>query len=97
MAYRPDQSSSGRRNARHEDRRGAFIQSQFGGAFMQHERIVGVGLLTSPDLALLGAAFDRLWPVEEAPCFSRLLRAIDTADEHLANQHNAPDRCAVRG
>ena len=44
------------------------------------ERIVAVGLLTSRDLKLLGPTFDRVWPVEEAPHFNELLRAIDEAD-----------------
>jgi hypothetical protein len=52
------------------------------GAFMQ-ERIVAVGLLTKQDLSLLGPTFDRVWPVEEAPSFNELLRAIDDADRKL--------------
>jgi hypothetical protein len=50
---------------------------------MPRERIVAVGLLTERDLRLLGARFDRLWPVEDAPEFAELLRAIDAADEEL--------------
>ena len=52
------------------------------------ERIVAVGLLTQRDLGLLGPTFDRIWPVEEAPSFSELLRAIDEADAEL--QHARP-------
>jgi hypothetical protein len=48
-----------------------------------HERIVAVGLLTQRDLNALGPTFDRIWPVEEAPSFSELLRAIDEADSAL--------------
>lgn len=48
-----------------------------------HERIVAVGLLTGRDLGLLGPTFDRAWPVEEAPSFNELLRAIDEADRKL--------------
>lgn len=48
-----------------------------------HERIVAVGLLTGHDLSLLGPTFDRAWPVEEAPAFNELLRAIDAADRKL--------------
>jgi hypothetical protein len=47
---------------------------------MRHDRIVAVGLLTQRDLDLLGPTFERLWPVEDAPNFSDLLRAIDEAD-----------------
>jgi hypothetical protein len=47
------------------------------------ERIVAVGLLTQRDLNLLGPTFQRVWPVEEAPSFHELLRAIDQADRQL--------------
>ncbi|MGN6588867.1 MAG: hypothetical protein ACTHKE_01060 [Sphingomicrobium sp.] len=47
------------------------------------ERIVAVGLLTKRDLTLLGPTFDRAGPVEDAPAFSELLRAIDEADRQL--------------
>ena len=47
------------------------------------ERIVAVGLLTRHDLGLLGPTFDRAWPVEEAPSFNELLKAIDEADQQL--------------
>lgn len=51
------------------------------------DRIVAVGLLTRRDLTLLGPTFDRIWPVEEAPHFSQLLRAIDEADRKLEQGH----------
>ena len=47
------------------------------------ERIVAVGLLTQQELNLLGPTFNRIWPVEEAPAFNELLRAIDHADREL--------------
>ena len=47
------------------------------------ERIVAVGLLTKRDLSLLGPTFDRVWPIEETPTFTELLRAIDEADRDL--------------
>ena len=47
------------------------------------ERIVAVGLLTQREVEMLGARFDRLWPVDETPCFPRLLEAIDEADRAL--------------
>ena len=47
------------------------------------ERVVAVGLLTTHDLGLLGPTFDRAWPVEEAPSFNELLKAIDEADRRL--------------
>lgn len=50
---------------------------------MEHERIIAIGLLTRRDLDLLGPEFLRAWPVEHAPEFGELLRAIDRADEEL--------------
>jgi hypothetical protein len=48
------------------------------------ERIVAVGLLTQREVDLLGPTFQRLWPVENVPCFPDLLRAIDEADRELS-------------
>ena len=47
---------------------------------MVHNRIIAVGLLTQRDVDVLGANFRHLWPLEEAPCFTQLLAAIDEAD-----------------
>jgi len=57
-----------------------------------HDRIVAVGLLTRRDLDLLGPTFDRIWPVEEAPGFTELLRAIDEADRKLKEQEQHQPR-----
>ena len=54
------------------------------------DRIVAVGLLTRHDLNILGPTFDRVWPVEDAPSFSELLRAIDEADQQLSVDHRIP-------
>lgn len=54
------------------------------------ERIVAVGLLTGRDLVMLGPAFDRIWPVEEAPHFHQLLQAIDEADRKLGTKSHDP-------
>ena len=56
------------------------------------ERIVAIGLLTTRDLQLLGPAFDRVWPVEEAPAFNELLRAIDDADRKLTQEQPSQRR-----
>ena len=50
------------------------------------ERIVAVGLLTQRDLNLLGPTFERAWPIEEAPSFDELLRAIDEAEQQSRGQ-----------
>jgi hypothetical protein len=54
---------------------------------LPRESIVAVGLLTKRDASLLGPAFARLWPVEQAPCFSGLLQAIDAADRELGHRN----------
>ena len=54
------------------------------------DRIVAVGLLTRRDLDLLGPTFERAWPVEDAPAFNELLRAIDEADRELQESVNRP-------
>lgn len=59
---------------------------------MPQERIVAVGLLTRRDLNILGPTFDRVWPVEEAPSFSELLRAIDEADRRLMKSSEGSER-----
>jgi hypothetical protein len=45
---------------------------------------MSVGLLTQKDVRLLGPSFRRLWLVEDAPCFSQLIQAIDEADRDLS-------------
>lgn len=57
---------------------------------MDQERIVAVALLTRRDLGLLGPTFSRAWPVEEAPDFHELLRAIDQADDQLRAKAKSP-------
>ena len=54
------------------------------------ERIVAIALLTESDLSLLGPTFDRIWPVDEAPEFQALIRAIDEADRKLRQEERAP-------
>lgn len=56
---------------------------------MAQERIVAVGLLTQREVELLGHGFSRLWPVDETPCFTDLLQAIDSADRELEEVHKS--------
>lgn len=44
------------------------------------------------DVERLGENFNRLWPVDETPCFSDLLRAIDEADRELWRSRDAARR-----
>ncbi|MDQ3077523.1 MAG: hypothetical protein M3Q83_01620 [Pseudomonadota bacterium] len=55
---------------------------------MIKDKIVAVGLLTQRDVDTLGDTFERLWPVDQSPCFTGLLQAIDDADREL---RRAPD------
>lgn len=47
------------------------------------QRIVAVGLLTQHNVDTLGDGLSQSWPVELAPSFNELLRAIDDVDERL--------------
>jgi len=60
-------------------------------ATMADARIIAVGLLTQRDVDLLGPTFERLWPVEETPCFSQLLAAIDNADRDRKRDRNVAE------
>ena len=50
---------------------------------MAQERIIAIGLLTQREIDLLGYGFSRLWPVDDTPCFTELVQAIDEADREL--------------
>ena len=63
---------------------------------MHGERVVAVGLLTQRNLDQLGNSLERLWPVDEAPCFGALLQAIDEADRQVWRDRDDRDREAVR-
>jgi hypothetical protein len=54
---------------------------------VEPRKIVAVGLLTQRDVDVLGHGFSRLWPVDETPCFTDLLQAIDEADQELREEH----------
>jgi hypothetical protein len=45
----------------------------------------------------LGHGFSRLWPVDETPCFSELIKAIDEADEQLQQEHRQQMEQPVTG
>jgi hypothetical protein len=50
---------------------------------MTSDRIVAVGLLTQDDLDRVGSTLKKVFPVQDTPCFTELLRLIDEADrEH---------------
>jgi hypothetical protein len=56
---------------------------------VREDRIVAIGLLTGRDLEALGPSFGRLWPIDETPCFSQLLQAIDEADREIRREREA--------
>lgn len=50
---------------------------------MPDEPIVAIALLTQTNLDMLGKQLRKVFPIEQVPCFSELLNAIDDADrEH---------------
>jgi hypothetical protein len=59
---------------------------------MSENRKVAIGLLTAPELESLGQSFDRAWPVNEGPCFSGLLQAIDEADREYWREQGVQQR-----
>lgn len=59
---------------------------------MVGERIFAVALVTRRELELLGPAFDRAWPVDQTPCFSQLLEAIDDADREMIRERDRQER-----
>jgi hypothetical protein len=44
------------------------------------ERIVEVGLRTQSNLEVLGRALKKAYPIQDAACFSTLVRALEEAD-----------------
>ena len=63
---------------------------------MANERIVAIGLLTQRELEMLGSGFQRVWPVDETPCFSQLLQAIDEADREMWRERDKADMAPRR-
>ena len=59
---------------------------------MAFERIVAVGLLTQRNLDRLGGSLQKVWVIDETPCFGALLSAIDDADRECWRER---DREAV--
>jgi hypothetical protein len=56
---------------------------------LAEERVIAVGLLTQRDIDALGKEFDRLWPIDETPCFNGLLERIDEADREIWRRRDA--------
>jgi hypothetical protein len=64
---------------------------------LTEERIVAVGLLTQREVELLGHGFSRLWPIDETPCFTELIKAIDDADRQLEQEHKVKSQPVTGG
>jgi hypothetical protein len=60
---------------------------------MSSARIVAVALLTQENLDRYGSALKRVFRVDDSPCFSELLAALDEADR---KRGCAEDRRAAR-
>lgn len=61
---------------------------------MTDHKIVAFGLLTERDLQALGPTFSRAWPVDDKPCFTQLLHAIDEADTAMRRDNVGEERSA---
>lgn len=56
---------------------------------MIKESIVAICLVNRHDLKSLGPNFDRAYPVQDAPCFGKLLSAIDEAERDWWRERDA--------
>jgi hypothetical protein len=54
-------------------------------------------LLTQREVELLGHGFSRLWTVDETPCFTELIKAIDDADRQLEQEHKVKSQPVTGG
>ena len=54
-------------------------------------RIVAIGLLTQENLEVFGHCLKKVYPVDETPCFTELLAAIDEADRELWRERDRND------
>jgi len=59
---------------------------------MSERQIITVGPLTQHELQLLGVGFSRAWPIDDTPCFDRLLQAIDGAQREMWSVQRDPMR-----
>jgi hypothetical protein len=50
---------------------------------VEQDPIIAIGLLTKRDVDRLGPTFQRIYPVDETPCFGDLLAAIDEAEREV--------------
>ena len=50
---------------------------------MHKERIVAVALLTQRQVDRLGNSLQQSWPIDDTPCFTGLLQAIDEAERDV--------------
>lgn len=55
------------------------------------EPIIAVALVSEAELKLLGDGFNQAFPVDEAPCFTALLQAIDEADRSFGAMPRCDD------
>ena len=56
---------------------------------MSQEQIVAVALLTQENLNLFGSCLKRVFPLQQTPCFSELIAALDEADRREQNQQRS--------
>lgn len=54
------------------------------------KRIVAVALLSADEVKHLGDSLRRVYPVDESPCFGKLLRDVDEADQEVRRKRSSP-------
>jgi hypothetical protein len=55
---------------------------------MAHEPIVAVALLSQKQVNWLGSSLKKVYRIDETPCFSELLQAIDDAEREHWREHD---------
>lgn len=59
-------------------------------------KIIAIGLLTAHDLERLGSGLKHVYPIDEAPCFGDLLKAIDEADRVMWEERDRQRRISLQ-
>jgi hypothetical protein len=50
---------------------------------MDRDRIVAVALLTEENMKVYGSCLSKVFPIDETPCFTELIDAIDRAEQQM--------------
>jgi hypothetical protein len=59
---------------------------------VKRDPVVAIGLLTQTNLTMFGSTLKKVFPINETPCFTELLRAIDEADREWWRDRDHSER-----